>query len=508
MNITYKTTINKFNLLKRKTNNFTKIDYKLFLEDISYITIFRTITGYTINKFARKIGIAYPWIYNLENKKSKLGEKGAKNIANQTYKLFNALNLINNVNEEDLQLNYKSLNNIKIESNIDLENLSKKDFKEFLEIFIILEKDTKNFKYFPSSLLLQDSRIILPVRLILGLTQKEFAKEAEISNMTVEELENGYRKIKWMETTRRYAEKIEQVMKKKYVKINEKELKQRWQKWKNTRKTKAKNILNWKRIREMNTNDFLKYLKIIKKESKNFTKITPDLFQQNPQAIMIFRILIGLTQKNLERKLNILGKVNVYNYENLNYTLSRGNAELFANFFKKEIKNTSEEEALNTFLHVKESMFSYRKGALNNLKKIPLNEQEKKIINELKKEGKIIKNLKIHENFDTGKGITNIDFIINNNDPIFIEATKFYDIKSKKFASNWKQRIFLLDYRFSKIKKKLPQSKAFIVIELENNPQLEYRIKKFIKEQTIAIDDIFINSEFERLNKVILGEIN
>ena len=222
---------------------------------------------------------------------------------------------------------------------------------------------------------------------------------------------------------------------------------------------------------------------------------------------MIFRILLGLTQKDLEREMRILGKSSVYNYENLNYALSRGNAEMFSNFFNNRINNINEKEAINKFLHTKESMYSYRKGALNNLKNTPPNEQEKRLINILRK-NQISSIIKIHENINTDKGIVNVDlFIENKKKPVIIEATRFYEIKSKKFSNNWKQKIFLLDYRFAKIKRKFPNSLTYIALEIDNNAQIEYRIKKFVKEQTIAVDDIFINKDFERLNKTIKGAI-
>ncbi|MBI2105630.1 helix-turn-helix transcriptional regulator [Candidatus Woesearchaeota archaeon] len=472
--------------------------------------IFKTIAGYTTNKFASELNIAYPWIYNLEHKKSKIGEKGAKNIADKTFKLFNRLNLLGKVTEKEFILNYNSLNNIKIESDLTnhIEKLSNKGFDEFKDLYEKIKGDTKNFNYFPSSLLLQDSRVILPLRIILGLTQKEFANKAKIAKMTAEELENGYRKLRWRATARRYSEKIEKIIRKDYKEIDSEELKNRWQKWKNTRKIKPTNVLNWKRIKEMKAEDFLKYFQIIKKETSQFTKITPEILQNNPQAIMIFRILAGLTQRELERKISSISKAKIYNYENLIYSLSRGNAEIFSEFFNKEIKNISEEEAINKFLHTKESMFSYRKGALNNLKKMLPNEQEEKIIRFLQKQKSISEKIKIHENIETKNGIVNVDLLIEDKDNliIIIEATKFHDTESRKFGNNWKQKIFLLDYRFIKIKKRFPKILTYIAIEMPINLQLEYRIKKFVKEQTIAIDDIFINQDFERLNNIIGGK--
>ena len=514
MNIRYNDIIikDKLNILKEKTNNFTKIPYQIFLEDSSYITILRIIIGYTIHQFSKEIKISYPWIYDLEHKKAKIGERGAKNIANKIEDLFKKLNLINNVKTEEVYLNYKTLNNIKIESNISksLEDLSNKSFEEFLNLYKNLKKETKNFSYFPSSILIKDSKIILVLRIILGLTQKEFAKEAEIANMTVEELENGYRKIKWPVTARRYSQKIQEILKNKYKEIDIKELERRWDRWKNTRKQKEKIILNWKNIKKIGVKDFLQYFKKTKRKTKNFTQFNPELFQKNPQIIIILRIILGLTQKDLEREIGLHKKGNISDYENMYYqTLNRGRAEMFSNFFSRKIKdNIDEKEAINKFVYVKEKMYCYRKSIFDNLKSFPLTEQEKLLVKEFKKERRIYKNLNIHENIDTGKGTVNVDFLINNKDkPIIIEATKFYDSKSKRFANNWRQRIFLLDHRFIKIKQKFPKALTFLFIELENNPQLEYRLKKFTKEQTIACDDTFINGEFKKINNKIMEEI-
>jgi len=516
MDIKDNNTINKlkdkFDILKKKTGNFTKFPCEILLEDSSNITFFRFIVGYTTNQFSKEIKISYPWIYDLEHKKVKLGEKGAKNISNKLEKLFEKLNLTNKVKFEEICLNYKSLNNIKIGSNIKegLDNIAEKDFGEFLKLYEILKKETKNFNHFPSSILLKDSKIIVVLRIILDLTQGEFARGTKISKMTVEELENGYRKLKWPATARRYSEKIQTLLNKKYKPIKNEILKKRWERWKNTRKPKEKRVLNWKNIRNMKVEDFLGYFKKLKKESKKFTEITPNLIQRNPQIIIILRILLGLTQKDLERKTGLIKKGNISNYENLVYqTLNRGRAEMFSNFFSNKIKDISEKEAIEKFLHLKETMYSYRKGALTNLKRTPPNEQEKFLIKIFKKEDKIYENLRIHENLDTGRGILNLDFVIeNNNKLIIIEATKFHDFKSKKFSNNWKQRIFSLDYRFVKIKKKFPNALTFLVVELEDDLQMKYRIRKFVGEQTLAVDDIFINREFERLNNRMMEELN
>ena len=115
-------------------------------------------------------------------------------------------------------------------------------------------------------------------------------------------------------------------------------IEKRWEKWKNTRKTKEKRRLGWKSIREMSIKEFRTYIRYVKKETNNFKDFKFSLFQKSPQVLIIFRILLNLTQRDLERKLALRGRV-ISNYECGAYsTLSIGKAQLFAKFFKKQFK--------------------------------------------------------------------------------------------------------------------------------------------------------------------------
>lgn len=183
----------KLTQLRDKSNDFSKIDYRALLEDPTYLLIFRTVAGMTTNLFSKNIDMPYSWIYNLEHAKRKLGVKGAKNIANRVSILFKKNKFSSDV--EDVKRNFNSLNSITIVSSIEeLNNLHNKSYEEFITLFDKLKELTANFTHL-SNVILEDSKVILVFRLMLGISQKQFANKLNISNHTIEELENGYRKI-------------------------------------------------------------------------------------------------------------------------------------------------------------------------------------------------------------------------------------------------------------------------------------------------------------------------
>ena len=305
MNITDKNTfIKSFNELKKKTKNFTEINQAILKDNTKYLTIFRIVLGITTNQFAKKLELPYSWVYDLEHNSRNIQNKTAERYSLKLYKLLEKNNLIGNVNLDETFINFKSLRGVKEETEISkiLKNLNKENFPKFMELVYELKRRTNNFSYFPSSLILEDSKIILVIRILLGLSQKDFAKKTNMANMTVEELENDYRKVRWPVTARIYSEKIENLLLNNKIVLEEQLIKKEWEKWKNTRKIKEKKEVNWRTIRNMDVNDFKNYFIFIKNQTNNFKNIGVDLFQKTPQLISIFRILLNLTQRDLQRK--------------------------------------------------------------------------------------------------------------------------------------------------------------------------------------------------------------
>ncbi|MBU0930125.1 MAG: helix-turn-helix transcriptional regulator [Nanoarchaeota archaeon] len=499
----------EFNKIKKETDNFTKFKPDLFLKNRESIRILRTILGFTSNNLSKNMGIAYSWLYNLENKKANLGEKGAIKLTEKFKDLFKKYK---NVDYENTLRNFCSLNNIILQIKIpnNLNNLNNFSLEEFYEMYKFIKKETDNFSYFPPYLILEDSRIITVIRIILGLSQKEFSRKLNLGIMTIEELENGYRRIKRPITAKIYSDLLNKLFKDIRYTENCKILEENWKKWKNTRKINDEKNLKWKTIRNMNTEDFTEYFNMAKLLTSNFSDFNPEIFQKTPQMILIFRIILGLTQRDLERKLSLKGR-QISNYESRTYkTLSIGKSELFADFFRdkfKNLKDISEEFAATKFLECKEAIFYHKNLHLKSLKHMKQTPQEKRISNILSE----IKSIKtdINSNVNTNKGIINVDFnILSDNKPkILIEATTFNNIKGRKFGYNSKRKILETDYRFIKAKKAYSNIVAILAIECDKDPLIEHKIKRIVKEETIAINKIFINDEIEGL-KQFIGGIN
>jgi len=507
--------VDMFNFSQEKTNNFTRIPPELLKENTKCLQVFRVILGLTINSFAKKMDLPYSWVYHLEKNQKKIKNETAKSYANKIYHLLQGYSLLGKVNEDEAILNFQALKGIyqKSEITIFLQELENRDSREIKNFVQLLRGRTNDFHVNLSLIILEDSRILLFIRIILGLSQKGFAQQMNIGRMTVEEFENGYRKIRWPVTARQYAEKVQNLF--HHYKIPDMNIiEKRWEKWKNTRKTKEKRRLGWKSIREMSIKEFRTYIRYVKKETNNFKDFKFSLFQKSPQVLIIFRILLNLTQRDLERKLALRGRV-ISNYECGAYsTLSIGKAQLFAKFFKKQfkkrdIRQISEEAAIERFVIVKEAMYTHKKSFQRGLKKIRWTEQERMLFREFSKLKRKGITIQPHQNIDTGKGTINIDFVISFQKQPFlaIESTAFYHTKSRKFHYNFKRRINEADYRFIKLKKKLPEIKTILVIDIERDLILQERIKRFIRECTIEINHSFINESKASFKNKIEEEI-
>ena len=197
-----------------------------------------------------------------------------------------------------------------------------------------------------------------------------------------------------------------------------------------------------------------------------------------------------MTQQDLNRSLKLNGRY-VSNYERLTYkTLSRGKAELFAEYFKEKLKskgiyNLTNEHLIKNFLETKEAMFIHKRSAF---KFIPT-QQEKQIsdvLDHLKEHG-----LEVTPNHDiiSGKGTINVDFLISKKGmpKVVVECTTT-ESPGKKYSYNLKRKIYETDYRFTKIKIKYPKIKTVFILSLPKNDLWEYRLRKLINMQTLSID--------------------
>ena len=495
----------RFEILREKTRNFSCLVPEIILNDPSCLEVFRTLLGMTINSFSKAINFSQTRVYNVEKGNDKLGIKGAENLASRISPLLKNIQL----NMEEIKINYYSLNNIVVKSDVGLvmTGLVKYNFRQFFEFVKKLQNITFNFSQL-YGVILTDSRIFLVFRLILGLSQKEFAKKLNICKTTVVELENGYRRIQLPSTAKHYALKVEKYL--KSFNLEENHLERKWYSWKNTRiiKNPRFDSYNWKTIRYINQKEFGILLKQIRDVTNNFSDIPISLLQKDPRLILIFRAILGITQRDLERKLKLRG---ISHYECLKYkTLSLGKAELFSKYFEFEINSgklyeLTNDEILLRFLDVKEAMFAHRSNGFAH----SFTTQEQKVLHIL--ESLNISNLRIlaHKDVHTSKGLLNVDFIITLGDRILfaIECTNTQAI-SKKFSYNIKRKIYEIDYRFTKLKADYPLIKTVLWLSVYDDELVVHRLRNLVKAQTLSVDNTFINGDLENLSKLIMEDKN
>ena len=167
------------------------------------------------------------------------------------------------------------------------------------------------------------------------------------------------------------------------------------------------------------------------------------------------------------------------------------------------MQNIKTEKAVEKFIKVKEAMYIHQNSFSSFLKN--WTNQEKRISKELQNLNINNLNIEPHKTIETKNGRLNVDFLIRykNKLKIVIESTEFHHTRSRKFNYNFKNKLFNLDYRFIKLKKEFPEIYTILIIELDKDVILERRVKRFIEEETIAVNKSFINSYKSNLKEEI-----
>lgn len=103
---------------------------------------------------------------------------------------------------------------ITINNNLNLRQLTEEEFKQ---MFSYLKDKTKNFTEITPELILENNQHLLILRICLGLSQKEFAKQLGTTKDWCKHMEAQRRKIMHKIIAERYADKIQELLLQKKI---------------------------------------------------------------------------------------------------------------------------------------------------------------------------------------------------------------------------------------------------------------------------------------------------
>jgi len=211
----------------------------------------------------------------------------------------------------------------------------------------------------------------------------------------------------------------------------------------------------------------------LKKETKNFTEIKPEILISNPKQVLIFRLMMGLSQNKFEVLISKQSK-NIAKYETGKIRgMQFSTANKIIENIKSYIKYTDLGTVLQNFTKFKEESNGWfksnteseivlkarRKGAIASLRK-RRTPQEKILEEELKKA-----NIKFYVNFPLNERII-VDF--------YLPARNLV-IECKEIISNsrreTKEQIQKLAYQGYRIKFEFPEKKLFGLMKTKVNLQ-------------------------------------
>jgi DNA-binding transcriptional regulator YiaG len=387
----------------------------------------------------------------------------------------------------------------------DLREMNEKQFKR---IFEILRVETNDFKNFPPDILMEDSKIILIIRCCLGLSQTKFADLLGTTKDWVRHTESGRRKILNVKPAMRWAPKIEMIIRNSEITF-EKAL-ECWRRFKFARDQKLPEIEDKRKtIKELTEEEFKEWFECIKAKTDNFTTFNPNILVENPQNILIFRLILGISHRRVSKVLGLESRW-IRKWEHLEMRIKPLTAKKvmlkIKDLFELNKPDVSFEKVKENFL-ISKGIFGHRnvKSWIENGLKFSrihgFTKFEKRIQNILKSA-----NAKKFECHATVEGIKNkfcVDFVIGNasNPDAIIEVFTFSSNKAGFHNCNTKAKI--LDHRFQMIKLKHPKVKTIMCVEFNGKPILSKLRREMLESQVINTDFLLINEEISKLPNII-----
>jgi len=382
----------------------------------------------------------------------------------------------------------------KVPERIDLRWVNE---EQFVELFEYLKERTGGFKRISKELLIENNQYLFVLRICLGLTRDEFAHELAVSKEWVRHTEAGRNIILHGKIADRYIGKLNALTNRK--EINAQRALENFRRYRyyaddqNLPEPQAR----FKSLMEMSGDDFREYFDLVFRETKSFTKFSPDLLVKIPQSILIFRITLGIDNRKFATLLGI-GRRHLRRYEHLDARIKPRTAvelmkkieQLFKGF---EVKF---EDAISNFYRFK-NFFQRRsldvciENGLKLAKKIPPNELENKFRILL---GRSEIPHEFHARINGIKRDYNVDFAIPNaHDPkIIIEVTAPTLFRS---STNYRFIICWLDHKFQMIKAKHPSVLTVMALIPNGIPTDLQRVREMIRVETLNTDMYVIDGE-------------
>ncbi|MCD6403153.1 MAG: hypothetical protein J7K98_02390 [Candidatus Aenigmarchaeota archaeon] len=263
-----------------------------------------------------------------------------------------------------------------------------------------------------------------------------------------------------------------------------------------------------KSIKDIRDEDARKWFREIEIKTSAFTKNFEEVLLENPQNLLIFRIILGVGHRKFAK---MIGKNprSIRKWEHLEQMMKRSTASEIAKKIKELLK--TKRISLQNFLFnlkVLKNEFGHRnvdaliKRGIEFAKNSSPNDLEKKIANILKAGGV---EFELH---GVVSGISRdfcVDFVIRRKEKpiILIEAFKF-SLKSKS-PSNSKVRIDQVDHRFQVIKARWPNVKCIMCVEFDR--EIHPATVEILKLDLMNTDAFLVNDEIEKLGKIIRREL-
>ncbi len=503
-----------FNFLKKETHDWRVFQPELFLSNNQFILILRMALGMTRTTFARRIGIHPETLRHVEAGRKQNKIKSLK-IAKKWCEKINKLLKENNVeinlekalhlwkyfktfqrsekNIEEKEKFKKALKKLKLPK--DIRNISK---KQFIQLFNLLKKETKNFKSFYPYILATNSSLIFIIRCCLGMSQKAFAEMLNTSKDWVRHTEAGRNKIIHEGPASRWSYRIEEMLRNSSININ-----RALEFFKETKYRISAQINKKEKVNKYSKGELIRHFRILKSLTNNFNQIKPEIIEEDPRRILIFRLIVGISQKDLA-KMSKINRSSFIRWEK-GHRISPSKAKklcgVFATLFKKR-KLLDLDFLLEIFENKNKLLYlNFDKLVSQGLKKA-----ENTNLNALEKEVyKILKDKNIpFDTHTTIKGVKkeiNVDFVIPNvrNPSIVIEV---FRSRSKKL-SNVKIRLNVIDSRFHQLKLKYHHINTIILVKLSKFQTLTKEVKKLLEREIVSTDYLLVNEEFKILPTII-----
>lgn len=381
------------------------------------------------------------------------------------------------------------------------KDLREMDEDQFKRMFELVRRETKNWIEFKPELLVENNQFLLIIRCSLELSQRELANKLGTTKDWIRSIERGKNVIQHLTIAKRWTSKIENMMKNSNI-----ELLNSLSFFKNfqfAREIAPKKTQKFSPMSKLTEVELKSRFKKLRNKTNNFTIIDPKILVEDPQSILIFRLVSGLSQREFSRR---IGKSfrHLRSWEILDMHIKLSNASKITSKIQgiiNQVQDKSLEQTTRNFRFLKESsghrkLNSMIRSGLIAAKNQKPSKLEKKIIKLLTN-----KKFELHAIVNGFKRDINVDFAIpNSENPFLVIETFDFSIKNKN-VSHCKLRVRETDHKFQMIKLRNPNLKTMMIIRLNNGKLWDLgQAKELIETELLNTDHLIVNNLEEITN--------